>query len=48
MKKSLFLFALGLVSYMPVQAQWTHWDTQTTISGVFGAINYKGKKTVVK
>ena len=40
MKKSLFLFALGLVSYMPAQAQWTHYDTQTAISGVFGAINH--------
>ena len=40
MKKSLFLFALGLVSYMPAQAQWTHFDTQTAISGVFGAINH--------
>ena len=40
MKKSLFLFALGLVSYMPAHAQWTHYDTQTAISGVFGAINH--------
>jgi hypothetical protein len=40
MKKSLILFALGLVSYMPAQAQWTHYDTQTAISGVFGAINH--------
>ena len=40
MKKSLFLFALGLVSYMPAQAQWTHYGTQTAISGVFGAINH--------
>jgi hypothetical protein len=40
MKKNFFLFALGLVTFMPAQAQWTHYDTQTTISGVFGAINH--------
>ena len=40
MKKSLFLFALGLVTIMPAHAQWTHYDTQTAISGVFGAINH--------
>ena len=40
MKKSLIIFALGLVSFMPVQAQWNHYDTQTAISGVFGAINH--------
>ena len=40
MKKNLFLFALGLVTFMPAQAQWTHYDTQTAISGVFGAINH--------
>ena len=40
MKKSLIAFALGLVSFMPAQAQWTHYDTQTAISGVFGAINH--------
>lgn len=39
MKKSLFLFVMGLVTVMPAQAQWTNWDTQRTISGVFGAIN---------
>ena len=40
MKKSLFLFALGLVTIIPAHAQWTHYDTQTAISGVFGAINH--------
>ena len=40
MKKSLILFALGLVTIMPAHAQWTHYDTQTAISGVFGAINH--------
>lgn len=39
-KKSLIAFALGLVSFMPAQAQWTNYDTQTAISGVFGAINH--------
>ena len=40
MKKTIILFALGLVTFMPAQAQWTHFDTQTAISGVFGAINH--------
>lgn len=39
MKKNLVLLALGLVSFLPAQAQWTHWDTQTTISGVLGIAN---------
>jgi len=29
----MFIFALGLVTIMPAQAQWTHYDTQTAISG---------------
>ena len=40
MKKSLILFAWGLVTFIPAHAQWTHYDTQTAISGVFGAINH--------
>lgn len=40
MKKSLIVFALGLVAFMPAQAQWTHYDTSTTISSVFGVINH--------
>lgn len=40
MKKNFFLLALGLVTFMPAQAQWTRWNTSTTISGVFGAINH--------
>ena len=40
MKKCLIVFTLGLVTFLPAQAQWTHWDTQQTISGVFGAINH--------
>ena len=39
MKKSLFLFALGLVTFMPAHAQWTHSDTQSTISGILGIAN---------
>ena len=39
MRKSLISFALGLVTFMPAQAQWTHWDTHSTISGVFGVLN---------
>ena len=40
MNKSLIAFALGLVTFMPAQAQWTHYDTQSTISGVFGVLNH--------
>jgi len=40
MKKSIFLFAWGLVTFLPAHAQWTGWNTQQTISGVFGAINH--------
>ena len=40
MRKSLIAFALGLVTVIPAQAQWTHYDTQSTISGVLGAINH--------
>ena len=40
MKKVFVVLALGLASFMPAQAQWTHYDTQTAISGVFGAINH--------
>ena len=39
MKKNFFLFALGLAAVMPAQAQWTHYDTQTTISGILGIAN---------
>ena len=34
MKKVFVVLALGLASFMPAQAQWTHYDTQTAISGV--------------
>ena len=40
MKKNFFLLALGLVTFMPAQAQWTRWNTSTTISGVIGAITH--------
>ena len=40
MKKSLLLFALGLITVIPTKAQWTNWNTTSTISGVFGAINH--------
>ena len=40
MEKSLIAFALGMMTFLPTQAQWTHYDTQTAISGVFGAINH--------
>ena len=40
MKKSLFLFAWGVVTVLPAQAQWSSYDTHTAISGVFGAINH--------
>ena len=39
MRKSLISFALGLVTFIPAQAQWTHYDTQTTISGILGIAN---------
>ena len=39
MKKSLFIFVMGVATVMPAHAQWTNWDTQRTINGVFGAIN---------
>lgn len=40
MKKNLLLITLGLVTMMPVKAQWTNWNTTSAISGVFGAINH--------
>lgn len=39
MKKSFVLMVLGMLAYMPAQAQWTHYDTQTTISGILGVAN---------
>ena len=40
MKKNLIVLALGLAAVLPAKAQWTHYDTQTTISGVFGILNH--------
>ena len=39
MKKNLMILALGLAAVMPAKAQWNSWNTSSTISGVFGAIN---------
>ena len=39
MKKSLFFILLSLLTVIPAQAQWTNWDTQRAVNGVFGAIN---------
>ena len=39
MKKSLFLFVMGLTMVMPAQAQWDRVHTSTTISGVLGVLN---------
>ena len=39
MKKSFVIFALGMLASMPAQAQWTHYDTQSTISGVLDIAN---------
>ena len=39
MKKCLIVFTLGLVTFLPAQAQWTHYDTQTTINGILGIAN---------
>ena len=38
--KKIIAFALGLLTFMPALAQWTNYDTSTTITGVLGAINY--------
>ena len=40
MKKNLIILALGLVVVLPAKAQWNSWNTSSTISGVFGAINH--------
>ena len=40
MKKNLIILALGLAAVMPAKAQWNSWNTSSTISGVFGAINH--------
>ena len=40
MKKDLIILALGLAVVMPAKAQWNSWNTSSTISGVFGAINH--------
>ncbi len=40
MKKILFALALGLVAFTPAHAQWTNYNTSTTISGVLGVLNH--------
>ena len=40
MKKNLMILALGLAAVMPAKAQWTNWNTSSTISGVFGVLNH--------
>ena len=39
MKKNLLLAALGLLMAVPASAQWTNYDTQSAIRGVFGIAN---------
>ena len=34
------ILALGLAAMLPAKAQWTHYDTQSTISGVLGVFNH--------
>ena len=38
-KKTCLLFALGLTIALPGKAQWTNYDTQSTLRGVFGLAN---------
>lgn len=38
-KKTVLLFILGLAITFPAKAQWTNYDTQSTIRGVFGLAN---------
>ena len=40
MKKNLMILALGLVAVLPAKAQWTNYNTTSTISGVLGVINH--------
>ena len=39
MKKNLMLVVLGVIFAVPASAQWTNYDTQSTIRGVFGLAN---------
>jgi len=38
-KKNIILFVLGMMMTLPASAQWTNFDTQNTIRGVFGLAN---------
>ena len=38
-KKNVIVFVLGMMMTLPASAQWTNFDTQNTIRGVFGLAN---------
>ena len=38
-KKNAIALALGMMMTLPASAQWTNYDTQSTIRGVFGLAN---------
>ena len=38
-KKNVLLLAFGLVTALPTCAQWTNFNTQDVIRGVFGTAN---------
>ena len=39
MKKNVIVFVLGMMMTLPASAQWTNYDTQSTIRSVFGLAN---------
>ncbi len=39
-KRFIVLVLLGAMMTAPANAQWNSWNTSSTISGVFGAINH--------
>lgn len=38
-KKNAIALVLGMMMTLPASAQWTNYDTQSTIRGVFGLVN---------
>lgn len=38
-KKNVIVFVLWMMMTLPASAQWTNFDTQNTIRGVFGLAN---------
>ena len=38
-KKNVTVLVLGMMMTLPASAQWTNYDTQNTIRGVFGLAN---------